>query len=51
MAYKTSESFVLTENEEGWCTDCTFGFSIRTTNETQWTVTAELGFGMSNCIQ
>lgn len=35
----------ITENQEGWCSDCTFGFSIRTTNETQWTITAELGYG------
>ena len=40
-----SYDVTITEDQEGWCSDCTFGFSIRTTNETAWTITAELGYG------
>lgn len=43
--YKQAIDFVITEDEEGFCSDCTFGFSIRTTNETAWTISAELGYG------
>lgn len=43
--YKRTIDFVVTEDEEGFCTDCTFAFSIRTTNETAWTISAELGYG------
>ena len=39
-----SLKFTITENQKGWCVDCAFGFSIRTTNKTQWTITAELGY-------
>ena len=45
--YGDTLTFTITEDQQGWCVGCTFGFSARTTNETQWTITAELGYGRS----
>lgn len=45
--YQFERKFVLTEDQEGWCTDCTFIFAVRTTKETSWSITAELGYGAS----
>lgn len=42
--YKNTVSFTVTEDQEGWCTDCTYFFAARTTNETAWVVSAELGY-------
>lgn len=43
--YGDQLKFTITEDQEGWCTGCSFGFTARTTNETQWTITAELTYG------
>ena len=40
--YKSQDTIMITENEEGWCTGCKFGVVMRTQNETHWTVTADL---------
>ena len=42
--YRNTISFTVTEDQEGWCTDCTYAFSVRTVTETTWVITAELGY-------
>lgn len=43
-AYKSQDTIVITENEEGWCIGCKFGVVMRTQNETSWTLSAELQY-------
>ena len=43
--YQNTRSFMLTEDQEGWCTDCTFVCAVRSMKETTWAITAELGYG------
>ena len=45
--YQNTRSFTLTEDQEGWCTDCNFIFAVRSMKETTWAITAELGYGKS----
>lgn len=42
--YRYDVSFTITEDQEGWCTDCVYAFAARTTNETAWVATSELGY-------
>jgi len=42
--YQDKRSFTLTEDQEGWCTDCVFVFAIRSWKETTWAITAQLDY-------